>query len=139
MANGFAAIELDGLQEFQRAARRSTDTELPKRLGRAHKHIGQLVIDRLQPRPDPAAIGSGKGSTVRASASKRDVLLRDGGTHRAGHSPQMQWGKSRPERLVANRRPYIRETIDANYDEIADEYLGAISAAMSGAFDKTTP
>ena len=139
MASGFAAIELDGLQEFQRAARRSTDTELPKRLGRAHKHIGQLVIDRLQPRPDPAAIGAGKGSTVRASASKRDVLLRVGGTHRASHSPQMQWGKSRPERLVANRRPYIRETIDANYDEIADEYLGAISAAMSGAFDKTTP
>ena len=138
--NKFGEISVDGLKEFQRDARRSTDTELPKRLGRAHKHIGQLVIDRLSPSPDPAAVGQGGGSGVRASASKRDVLLRVGGKHRAGHSPEKQWGRQvvRPFSR-APKRPHIRGTVDRYADEIGDEYLEAISAAMSGAFAKTTP
>ena len=139
--NKFGELEVDGLKEFQRAARRSTDTELPKRLGRAHKHIGQLVIDRLQPSSQPSAVGQGAGAAIRASASKRDVLLRVGGKHRAAHSPVMQWGKrlGRPIGSPAPPRPHIRGTIDRYADEIGDEYLEAISAAMSGAFAKTTP
>lgn len=141
MAKGFAEIKIEGLKEFQMAARRSTDSELPKRLGLAHREIGELVISRLQPRPDPAAVGAGAGAAVRASASKRDVLLRVGGAHRRGHSPQMQWGR-RPARRPgqsAPKRPYIRETIDREYDEIADAYLAAISAAMRPAFAETKP
>lgn len=135
------AIEVEGLKEFQRASRRAVDSELPKRLGRAHKHIGQLVIARLQPRPNAAAVGVGGGSSVRPSASKREVLLRVGGAHRKNHSPRMQWGK-RPGRSAdqqSTKRPYIRKTIEDNRDEIGTEYLKAISGAMSGAFAETKP
>lgn len=135
------AIEVDGLKQFQAAARRATDSELPKRLGEAHRHIGELVISRLQPRPDPAAVGTGGGAAVRSSATKREVLLRVGGAHRAKHSPEMQWGR-RPARQPGERapkRPFIRLTIERNRDEISTEYLKAISAAMSGAFAKTEP
>lgn len=133
-------IRIEGLKKFQAAARRST-ADLPKRLGQAHKEIGQLVISRLSPSPDPAAVGTGAGATVRPSASKREVLLRVGGAHRAKHSPQMQWGK-RPGRSPgqsAPERPYIRETIDKHRGEIEQAYLEAISAAMNNAFAEVKP
>lgn len=136
------AIEVEGLKEFQAAARRAVDTELPKRLGEAHRHIGELVIRKLDPKPDPRAIGAGRGSTVRSSASKRDVILRVGGAHRAaGAKTKLQpWGKDRVKSFGRRPpRPYIRGTIDTHQDEIGTEYLKAISAAMSGAFAKTTP
>jgi len=134
------AIEVEGLKQFQMAARRSVDAELPKRLGQAHKKIGELVISRLKPRPDPAAVGIGAGATVRASASKRDVILRVGGAHRP-RPPMSIWGKQRvtqPGRH-APERPYIRGTIDRHEREIGDAYLKAISKAMSGAFAETKP
>lgn len=137
------AIEVQGLKEFQRAARRAVDSELPKRLGQAHKRIGELVISRLEPKPDPAAVGAGRGSAVRASASKRDVVLRVGGGHRASgiHTKMQPWGvlRVRPIGQPTPPRSYIRGTIDRNYSEIADAYLKAISAAMSGAFAETKP
>lgn len=136
-----AGIEIEGLKELQRAIRRSVDTDLPKRIGQAHKEIGELVIRRLSPSPNPAAVGLGAGASVRPSASKRDVLLRVGGRHRAGHTPVMQWGKRRtidPGRPTP-KRPYIKRTAETNFDEIAREYLEAISRAMSGTFAKTDP
>lgn len=141
MAQGFGDIKIEGLKEFQRAARKGTDSELPKRLGRAHKHIGELVISKLSPAPTPAAVGVGGGSSVRPSASKRDVLLRVGGGHRAGHSPEMQWGRKPGRRpgTPAPKRPYIKGTVDAHRGQIETEYLQAISAAMSGAFAETKP
>lgn len=141
MAQGFADIKVEGLREFQMAARRSTDSGLPKRLGDAHKQIGELVITKLSPRPTPPAVGTGAGASVRPSASKREVLLRVGGGHRAGHSPEMQWGR-RPARTPgqsAPKRPYIRETIDRHESEIGDAYLEAISQAMRPAFAETKP
>ena len=134
------AIQIEGLKEFQRAARKAVDRDLPKRLGQAHKHIGELVISRLTPSPVPAAVGAGAGSTVRPSASKRDVLLRVGGAHRP-KPPLSVWGRKRivaPGR-GAPPRPFIKGTVDRNRDAIGDEYLKAISAAMSGAFAKTEP
>ena len=132
------SIEVVGLKEFQRAVRRSTDTDLPKRLGQANKEIGRLVIDRLQPRPDPAAIGKGAGSTVRPSASKREVLLRVGGKHRADHSPQAQWGK-RPVRPFgkAPKRPYIRQTAEKHRKEIGRAWIKAVAEAMKPVFHET--
>lgn len=130
------AIQVEGLRELNREIRRSVDRELPKRMGQANKSIGELVIARLSPRPDPAAVGEGAGSTVRPSASKREVLLRVGGAHRAGKAPRMQWGK-RPVRqpgVPAPKRPYIRQTVDRYYDEITGAYLGAIEQAMGPAF-----
>lgn len=136
-------VEFDGLKQFQAAARRSTDTELPKRLGRAHRHIGELVIAKLEPDPDPAAVGAGQGAAVRASASKREVLLRVGGAHRvSGQYTRMQpWGRRRVLRVgqPAPDRPYIKRTADRHHDEIAHEYLKAISAAADGAFAATDP
>lgn len=134
MADPFR-LEVDGLREFNRAVRRSVDDDLPKRIGRANKAIGELVITRLRPRPEPAAVGAGRGAEVRASASKREVQLRVGGAHRKV-VPQQQWGKN-PVRSFrrAPQRPYIVETADRNYDEISDRYLTAIAAALDPAFD----
>jgi len=130
------AIEVDGLKELNKTIRRSVDRDLPKRMGLANKAIGVLVISRLSPRPDPAAVGVGAGSTIRPSASRREVLLRIGGAHRAGRAPQMQWGKrlGRPVRSSAPPRPHIRGTVDKNRREIEKAYLEAIDRAMSGAF-----
>jgi len=128
-----ARIEVDGLKEFNRAVRRSTDTELPKRIGQANRRIGQLVIDRLQPRPDPAAVGEGGGAAVRASAAKREVLLRVGGAHRKEHEPYMRWGR-RPGPVPFGRRPkrpYISETVERNRREIETAYLKAIREALA--------
>lgn len=136
-------IRVEGLKEFQAAARRAVDRELPRRLGAAHREIGELVISRLSPPPDPAAVGAGRGAGVRASASKRDVILRVGGAHRASgeHTRKQPWGVLRVRRpgTHAPDRPHIRGTIDKNVEEIGDEYLKAISAAMSGAFAETNP
>ena len=148
--NKFGEIDVDGLKEFQRAARRSTDTELPKRLGRAHKHIGQLVIDRLQPKPDPATVGKGAGAAVRASASKREVLLRVGGAHRANDSipkpttsknryAYAYWGKRAGPLAFQRRpkRPHIRGSVDRHEREIRDFWLEAVAEAMAPAFHDT--
>ena len=141
MAQPHGKIEVDtgDLKAFQRAVRRSTDRELPKRLGQANKSVGQLVIDRLQPRPDPAAVGTGAGASVRASASRREVLLRVGGAHRANHAPQKQWGKKPGASPFGRRgpRPYIRQTVEDNRRDIEEAWIDATLAAMSGAFAAT--
>lgn len=136
-----AAVEIEGLQELQRAIRKSVDTDLPKRLGQAHKEIGQLVIDRLQPRPDPMAVGAGAGASVRPSASKREVLLRVGGKHRDAHAPLSQWGKRTVGRVGrhAPKRPYIKKSAEGELDDIGRLYLEAIARAMDPAFAKTEP
>jgi hypothetical protein len=141
MAGKFGEIEIEGLKEFQAAARRAVDSGLPKRLGEAHKFIGQLVISRLVPRPDPSAVGEGAGAAVRASASKREALLRVGGAHRGRHTPYMQWGKRPGPMAFRSRppRPYIRETVERHRDEIETAYLKAVADAMRPAFYKTEP
>lgn len=130
-------FEVEGLREFQRAVRKSTDRELPKRLGQANKRVGQLVISRLQPRPARIAVGAGKGATPRASASKRDVILRVGGAHRSGHAPEKQWGRQvvQPFRH-APKRPHIIGTARRHEREIVDLYLAGIAEAVDPAFYK---
>ena len=141
MGDKFGKIEVntEDLKRFQRAVRQSTDRELPKRLGQANKSIGQLVVDRLVPRPDPAAVGTGAGASVRPSASRREVLLRVGGKHREGRSPQMQWGKKPGGSPFSRRpqRPFIRETVERNRKDIEEAWIDATLAAMDGAFAKT--
>jgi hypothetical protein len=133
MAGG---IEVDGLKELNAAIRRATDSELPKRMGQANKLIGELVISKLEPRPDPLAVGEGAGATVRASASKREVLLRVGGAHRP-KPPLSVWGKRRGGVGRAPKRPFITETARRHEDEIAAAYLEAIAEALDPAFYKT--
>ncbi len=137
-----AYIEVEGLKEFNRAVRAAKDRELDKRIGQANKRIGQMVIDRLTPSPDARAIGAGRGAMPRASASKREVLLRVGGTHRAqgSASPEqtrMQpWGAKRvvPIGTRLPDRPYIQGTAETNFDEIGDAWLGAMIDAFAPAF-----
>lgn len=134
-------IEVDGLREFQFAARRAADVSMPKRLGQAHKEVGQLVIDRLEPRPTAAATGTGAGATVRPSASKREVQLRAGGKHRIRRTEQLthfqQWGKRFVPVAFGQRRPkrpYIMQTVRDNRREIEREFLDKVAAAVDPAF-----
>lgn len=142
MPMGQIVVDQDSWKRLQRAMRSAADKDLPKRMGQANKEIGGWFIDeKLEPKPDPAAVGKGAGASVRPSASKREVLLRVGGAHRAGHTPQMQWGK-RPARRPgqqAPKRPYIRESVERNRDEIEQKWLEAISKAMDPAFHRTEP
>lgn len=130
-----AYIEVEGLKEFNRAVRAAQDKELNKRIGQANKRIGQLVIDRLSPAPDPAAVGAGKGASVRPSASKREVLLRVGGSHRA-KPPMSTWGKRRVLRVgaAAPDRPFIQGTAETNFDEIGAAWMDAMIEAFAPAF-----
>lgn len=137
-----AYIEVEGLKEFNRAVRAAKDKDLDKRIGAANKRIGQMVIDRLSPHPDPRAIGIGRGSMPRPSASKREVILRVGGAHR-GHgdaSPEqvrMQpWGAKRVVRPGTNlpERPHIIGTAEQNQGDIEDAWLDAIMDAFRPAF-----
>lgn len=150
----FGQIELDqqSWRRFQRAVRRSVDRDLPKRLGQANKSIGAMVIAKLSPRPDPAAVGLGRGAAVRPSASKREVVLRVGGAHRVNPSlpkPTSSnnrwalavWGKRQGPLAFRKRppRPHIRQTVEDHRDEIEQAWLKAVADAMKPAFHKTTP
>jgi hypothetical protein len=129
-----AAIRVDGMRELQRGIRRAADREMPKRLGEAHKEVGRFVIDRLQPRPDPAAVGAGAGAKVRPSATKREVLLRVGGKHRT-NPPMQQWGK-RPVGgfRAAPPRPHIIGTVERHQQAIEEKYLDAVMRAVGPEF-----
>lgn len=133
-----AYVEVEGLKEFQRLVRQAKDKDLDKRLGQANKRIGQLVIDRLSPSPDPLAVGAGRGANVRPSASKREVLLRVGGGHRAAgvHTNKQPWGAKRVARPGTStpRRPFIQRTAEVNFDEISDMWLDATMDAFNPAF-----
>ena len=133
-----AYIQVEGLKEFQRAVRQARDKELDKRLGQANKQIGQLVIDRLYPNPDPRATGTGRGAMPRPSASKREVILRVGGTHRASgiHTPKQPWGARRVVRpgTTTPPRPFIQGTAEREFDAIGDAWLDATMAALAPAF-----
>lgn len=110
---------------------------IPEEIGKVHKEVGQFVIDRLEPRPTPLAVGSGRGAAVRPSATKREVILRAGGAHRASHAPQMQWGRQtvRLPGQPAPERPYIVRTAEKNEKEILEFYAKAVKRAADGAFD----
>lgn len=133
-----AYIEVEGLKEFNRAVRQIRSRDLDKRLGQANKQVGQLVIDRLTPRPDPRAIGEGWGASVRPSASKREVLLRVGGGHRAAgeHTKKQPWGVKRVVRpgTATPPRPFIQKTAENHFDEISEAYLTGIVKAFAPAF-----
>jgi len=131
-------IELDGLREFNRAVRKSTDRELPKRIGLANKSIGQLVISKL-PSGAPQAVGTGAGAAIRPSATKREVLLRVGGAHRANRAAEtgkktkvFQWGRRAVPPFIRNSRPHIMGTVNDNRREIEKAYFKAIERALAG-------
>lgn len=136
-----AAIRVEGWREFQAAVRKATDSDLPKRLGEVNKQIGQLVISRLQPQPNSATVGAGGGATVRPSATRREVILRVGGSRRVEraderHTPLrvQQWG-NRSVNPPASGRPNIIGTALAHQGEIEKLLLDGIERALKPPFD----
>lgn len=130
-----AYVEVEGLKEFNQAVRQIKSRELDRQMGQANKRIGELVISRLRPAPDPAAIGVGKGAAVRPSASKREVQLRVGGAHRASgeHTKKQPWGARRvvPVGTPVGPRPFIQGTAERNFDDIADAWMDAVMDAFA--------
>lgn len=153
MARGVAHIQVEGYKEFYRAIRKAEDQTLPKRIGEAHRKVGQFIIAHLEPPPDPRAVGEGftQGAPVRASATKRDVVLRAGGAHRTKY-PQsvpdsyassrawayVQWGKRQVGDIgsVRPKRPHIIGTALKYETEIRQELLDQVTAALKPAFNK---
>lgn len=142
---GHISLDWRSWKDLQRAIRNSADKDLPKRMGKANKKTGKLVIQKLQPQPTSRAVGRGRGAAVRPSASRREVLLRAGGSHRADRSgpdaPREQWGPNPDLSSLPNPppRPDIRETVARHRDEIEQFWLQAISDAMDDTFADTSP
>lgn len=139
-----AAIELDGIKEFNKAVRKSADRELPKRIGQANKSIGRLVISKLPDGP-AGAVGTGAGASVRPSATKREVLLRVGGAARASRASQrgtklrvQQWGRNQVGPFIPGERPHIIGAVEDNQREIEDAYFKAIEQALAGSGPMTS-
>lgn len=133
-----AYIEVEGLKEFNQAIRRAKNRELDKRIGQANKRIGEMVIQRLNPALNAAAVGAGRGAKPRASASKREVLLRVGGAHRAAgeHTKMQPWGVKRvtPVGKPTPPRSFVQGTVMENSDDIIDAWGDAIMSAYAPAF-----
>lgn len=149
-----AYVQIEGLKEFNRTLGRVKDRDLNKRLGQANKQVGELVVRRLQPRPDPRAVGAGRGAAVRPSATRREVVLRVGGTHRPPDraprprpgrptAPTVQqvtrmnpWGARRvvPPGTRTPDRPHIAGTVADNFDDIGALYLRLTMDALEPAF-----
>jgi hypothetical protein len=125
--NIYPTIRIEGLKELQ-AGLRNAENKLPKALGEAHKEIGRFIIGKI-PQGSANAVGAGSGSELRASATKRDVILRAGSAHRAAigvkrHIPTRfaQWGKTEVQPFAKRARPYIVGFIEKNADEIMDVF-----------------
>ena len=112
-----AHIKIEGLTELQHSLKASQG-KLPAALGSAHKAIGQYIIAKVPP-GDPHAVGAGSGSVIRPSATKRDVVIRVGGTHRSRHV--QQWGKKYVHPPTKGR-PYILGTVLEHEDDIVEQY-----------------
>lgn len=117
-------LEVEGMDEVRAAFRRLGGPEMVRQLGQVHKRVGELVIARAG--GAQTGIGLGAGSTIRPSASTREVQLRVGGTFRAKFGKWRQWGKTQrwppPE-----PRPYLVGAAVAAKDEIFDAYLDGIA------------
>jgi ribose 5-phosphate isomerase len=134
-----AHIQVEGLKEFQQGLR-DAQNKLPKALGEAHKRVGTFIISKL-PEASPEAVGIGTGSTVRASATKRDVILRAGTTARVGRASEQrtsikaqQWGKTEVQPFEKGGRPYIVGTIEEHQDEIVEMFKEEMLKVVGGAF-----
>lgn len=128
---GKQRVEIEGLRDFQRQVGRAVDRDIPKEIGRVNKDIGKFVISRLSPPPVPSAVGEGAGKTVRPSATRREVILRVGGEHRAGETPHMQWGKRPVTPFQENPpRPNIIGTALDHEDKIVDMLLDGYMKAL---------
>ena len=131
-------IEVEGLRELQ-AAIRAQVGKLPDALGKAHKNVGAFIIGKL-PAGNPNAVGAGTGATVRASATKREVLLMVGTNARTALAEKAgvgvaveQWGRTEVQPFESGR-PYILGTIEENEEAIGQFFLDEVTKALAPAF-----
>jgi hypothetical protein len=129
-----AHIQVEGLKELQ-AGLRDAQNKLPKALGESHKRVGRFIISKL-PEGSPNAVGAGTGSQWRASATKRDVILRVGYGARptlgdTGHAAQ--WGKKMVQPFEPGR-PYMVGAIEEHMDEIEDMFTEEMLKVVGPAF-----
>ena len=131
---GLAHIQIEGYREFQRDLKKAMGQQ-PKAIGKAHKEVGKLIIERLKPAPTPEAVGEGAGSKVRPSATVRELVLRAGGKHRT-HGRRQQWGKRqvKPFQQRSKSRPFIVQTALDHEEEIKQELLDELVKALDSAF-----
>lgn len=113
-----AHIQVEGLRELQDGLRNAKG-KLPTELGIAHRDVGKFIISRL-PAGDPQAVGAGPGAKVRASSTKREVLLRVGYPQRGGR--KAQWGRELVQPFISGR-PYIIQTVKVHEPEIVDYFM----------------
>lgn len=118
-------LTVEGMDELRATFRRLGGPEMVKQLGQVHKRVGELVIAKAG--GTATGVGTGTGSTIRASAATRAVVLRVGGRFRSRFGAWRQWGIDQmwpppPE------RPYIIGAAVAAQDEILDAYLDGVSA-----------
>jgi hypothetical protein len=138
-----AHIKIEGLKELQSAIK-AAEGKLPKSIGDAHKRVGDFIISKV-PQGSANAVGSGTGADIRASATKRDVVIRAGGAHRATRAAKrgvlpsfIQWGKTEIQPFAKNQRPLIIGVFDTHYDEIAQFFMDEIVNTLDPAFFKTS-
>lgn len=125
-------IYVEGYKEFQRAVGKAADQELPKRIGKVHKEVGSFVIARLSPK----AVGEGRGARIRPSATRREVILRVGGSHRDAKPRVLQWGARQDwPGGEAPERPNIIGVARSHRAELEQMLLEGIEAALKPPFD----
>jgi hypothetical protein len=122
-----ARLQIEGVRELNRLLRQAGGPVLQKELGKVHKQIGQMVIDRVG--GAATGVGSGAGSTIRASAASREVVLRVGGAHRNSWGKVGRWGKkwNRPER---GKRPHLIGAARDMEQQITDTYLTGVDRIL---------
>lgn len=136
-------VQFKGNRQFQRQVSRAVDRDLPKRIGQVNKDVGTFVRDRLQPPPTPAAVGASYGATVRPSATRREVILRVGGGHRADvrwpgqrlSGSRTWWGRSRGNTNVSGQRPNIIGTAEQHEDTIVRMLAEGYERALKPPFE----
>jgi hypothetical protein len=116
-------IKVEGVRELNRALA-AANKEFPKRIARANKAIGDLIISRVF--PQPRSSGAGRGAAPRATASRNFVAIRAGRTERK-HYVQ-QWGTRYVPR--DNPRPYILRAAQRSVPDIEQRYLDGIETVL---------
>ena len=145
---GKASIQVESYKQVQQDLKKAKNKDVPKAVGKAHKEVGQFIIDKIGTM-DPYAVGAGKGANIRASAAKREVGLKVGGKHREAIAAAegvptryVQWGKEQKRKsgvpqkqtFAKDARPYIIGTAREHQSDIMDEFEDKVMAALKPAF-----
>lgn len=116
------------MDEVRAAFRRLGGPEMVKQLGQVHKRVGELVISRAG--GAQTGVGEGTGSTIRPSATTREVVLRVGGRHRERIGRPAQWGVRETWTVAGDApvRPHLIGAAEAASNEVINAYIDGVNA-----------